>query len=105
MTMPWSVGASPRSSTRRKTSRAVEKPMMSGARWKPLANCTRMLPSWIGSLGHRDAGELIETLRELHPRMPVLVLSVHDEIFDAERVLRAGAVGYVMKQEATDRII
>ena len=57
------------------------------------------------SLGHRDAGDLIETLREVYPEMPVLVLSVHDEIFYAERAIRAGAVGYVMKQEATDRII
>ena len=49
------------------------------------------------SLGHREAAELVEMLREAFPRMPVLVLSVHDEIFYSERALRAGASGYVMK--------
>ncbi len=37
--------------------------------------------------------------------MPVIVLSIHDETIYAERVLRAGARGYVMKQEATDQLM
>ena len=57
------------------------------------------------SLGHREAAELVEFLREGYPQMPVLVLSVHDEMFYSERALQAGASGYVMKQEATERII
>lgn len=43
--------------------------------------------------------ELIKNLKELHPDLPVLVLSMHDESLYAERALRAGAMGYVMKQE------
>jgi DNA-binding NarL/FixJ family response regulator len=48
--------------------------------------------------------ELLKTVRERHPRVRCLVLSMHDETLYAERALRAGARGYVMKQEATRRI-
>lgn len=47
-------------------------------------------------------------LKDLHiraPKLPVLVLSIHDEAVYAERVIRAGARGYIMKQEATDRVL
>ena len=37
--------------------------------------------------------------------MPILVLSMHDETVYAERALRAGAKGYIMKQEATDHVV
>jgi DNA-binding NarL/FixJ family response regulator len=37
--------------------------------------------------------------------LPILVLSMHDEALYAERALRAGARGYIMKQEATDRVM
>lgn len=57
------------------------------------------------SLGPREAGELITTLHDNYPEMPVLVLSMHDEVYFVERVLRVGANGYVMKVEATERII
>ncbi|HZN59059.1 MAG TPA: response regulator transcription factor [Planctomycetota bacterium] len=43
--------------------------------------------------------ELIKDLRKQHPDVKVLVVSMHDESVWAERVLRAGACGYVMKQE------
>jgi DNA-binding NarL/FixJ family response regulator len=43
--------------------------------------------------------ELIKSIRAQHPHTPVLVLSMHDESLWAERVLRAGACGFVMKQE------
>jgi len=49
--------------------------------------------------------ELIRTLREMAPRLPVLVLSMHDEQLFAERALRAGAHGYIMKHEAIDGLI
>ncbi|MBP7736818.1 MAG: response regulator transcription factor [Spirochaetes bacterium] len=49
--------------------------------------------------------ELIRYVRERYPDLPVLVLSMHDESLYAERVLRAGARGYIMKQEMTDRVI
>jgi DNA-binding NarL/FixJ family response regulator len=44
--------------------------------------------------------DLIRFLRESLPTLPVLVLSMHDEALFAERVLRAGARGYIMKREA-----
>lgn len=49
--------------------------------------------------------ELIRIIRDEFPDMPVLVLSMHDEQFYAERALRAGARGYVMKQESIDHVI
>ncbi len=49
--------------------------------------------------------ELIKKLQVLSPVPRVLVLSMHDEAFYAERALRAGAMGYVMKQETTDKVI
>lgn len=48
--------------------------------------------------------DLLKILRERHPEVRCLVLSMHDETLYAERALRAGARGYVMKQEATLRI-
>lgn len=49
--------------------------------------------------------ELVKDLQVRHPKLPVLVLSMHDESLYAERVLRAGAKGYITKQEATKRIL
>lgn len=49
--------------------------------------------------------ELIKSIKALHPGVAVLVLSMHEERFYAERALRAGARGYIMKREATQRII
>ena len=49
--------------------------------------------------------ELIQTLRAAAPTLPVLVLSIHDEALFAERCVRAGARGYIMKQEAVDNLI
>ena len=39
------------------------------------------------------------------PDLPVLILSMHDESIYAERALRAGAQGYIMKQEATEKVL
>jgi DNA-binding NarL/FixJ family response regulator len=52
-----------------------------------------------------DALDLIKSLRVEHPELKVLVLSQYDEMLFAERVLRAGASGYVMKENATDEIL
>lgn len=49
--------------------------------------------------------ELIKNLKAMSPKLAVLVLSMHDESHYAERALRAGAHGYVMKREARDRIM
>ena len=57
------------------------------------------------SLDGRDGLDLLKTLRIRHPNLPVLVLSMHDESVYAERSLRAGANGYIMKHEAADKVI
>jgi DNA-binding NarL/FixJ family response regulator len=49
--------------------------------------------------------ELIKYLNETHPVMKLLVLTMHDELVFAERALRAGAVGYVNKQEVSRTIV
>src|SRR3984885_9097491 len=49
--------------------------------------------------------ELVKDLQSRCPALPVLVLSMHDESLYAERVLRAGAKGYITKQEATKKIM
>lgn len=49
--------------------------------------------------------ELIKNFKSLYEEMPMLVLSMHDESLYAERVLRAGARGYIMKQEATENVM
>jgi DNA-binding NarL/FixJ family response regulator len=51
------------------------------------------------SLPDRNGLELIKDVQALHPGLPVLVVSMHDESLCAERVLRAGGRGYIMKQE------
>jgi DNA-binding NarL/FixJ family response regulator len=57
------------------------------------------------SLNGPDGLELLKSLRVSHPHMPVLILSMHDESVYAERALRARANGYIMKQEATEKVL
>ena len=57
------------------------------------------------SLGGSDGLELLKQIRTRNTDLPVLVLSILDETIYTERVLRAGGNGYIMKQEATDRIL
>jgi DNA-binding NarL/FixJ family response regulator len=57
------------------------------------------------SLDGPDGIELLKTIRSMGSKMPVLMLSMHEESLYAERALRAGANGYIMKQEATDRVL
>ena len=49
--------------------------------------------------------ELIKNLKATHPRVLVIVLSMHDEGMYAERAFRAGARGYIMKREATRGVL
>ena len=49
--------------------------------------------------------ELIKNIKVDYPKLPILVLSMHDESLYAERALRAGAKGYIMKQEATENML
>jgi DNA-binding NarL/FixJ family response regulator len=48
--------------------------------------------------------ELTKTIRAEFPDMPVLILSMHEEALYATRALRAGAMGYIVKQDAIDNI-
>lgn len=57
------------------------------------------------SLPGRNGVELIKDLKALYPDLPVLVMSMHDELIYAERVLRAGGRGYVMKEAPSDTLI
>jgi DNA-binding NarL/FixJ family response regulator len=57
------------------------------------------------SLKNENGLELIKDIRVRHPKMLVLVLSMHDESFYAERALRAGAKGYIMKQQAPGQFL
>ena len=50
------------------------------------------------TLKQGDGIDLVKHARAKHPRLPILVLSMHDEVIYAERVLSAGANGYIMKQ-------
>src|SRR5213596_372173 len=52
-----------------------------------------------------DGLELIKSLKARVPDLLVLVLSEHDETLYAERALRAGARGYLMKEEATNEVL
>lgn len=57
------------------------------------------------SLGNASGLELIKDLRIQQPNLPTIVVSMHDETLYAERALRAGAKGYVMKRESTKNVL
>lgn len=57
------------------------------------------------SLKNTSGLELIKDLKIQQPAMAVIVVSMHDEILYAERALRAGACGYVMKRESTGNVL
>jgi DNA-binding NarL/FixJ family response regulator len=57
------------------------------------------------SLKDSDGLELIRDIKQRFPALPVLALSMHDEVIYAERALRAGACGYVSKQELDETVL
>jgi DNA-binding NarL/FixJ family response regulator len=57
------------------------------------------------SLKDSSGLDLIKSMKAAHPNIAVIVLSMHDERHYAERAIRAGARGYVMKRETTKKII
>lgn len=59
----------------------------------------------IGLHGSTNGIELTKSIKAEHPALPILVLSMHDESLYADRALRAGASGYLMKREALDSVI
>jgi len=57
------------------------------------------------SLGGTSGMDLIKDIRIHCPDLPILTLSMHDESLYAERALRAGAKGYIMKREAPEQVV
>jgi DNA-binding NarL/FixJ family response regulator len=57
------------------------------------------------SLPGMNGLEFFKNLKTRYPKIAGVVLSMHDEAVYAERALRAGALGYVMKKESTDQLI
>lgn len=57
------------------------------------------------SLNGPDGLDVLKTVRARDLHLPVLILSMYDESIYAERALRAGANGYIMKQEATEKVL
>jgi DNA-binding NarL/FixJ family response regulator len=57
------------------------------------------------SLNGPDGLDLLKDIRSRDPHLPVLILSMLDELVYAERALRAGATGYIMKHEASEQVL
>jgi len=57
------------------------------------------------SLGGDSGIDLIRAIGEKFPKVPMVVLSMHDERVYAERSIRAGARGYIMKRESTKKVV
>lgn len=57
------------------------------------------------SLDGSSGFEFLKALKIQHPNTKAMILSMHDETLYAERALREGARGYIMKQEATEKIM
>jgi DNA-binding NarL/FixJ family response regulator len=57
------------------------------------------------TLGDKSGIDLIQRLRGLQPDLPILVVSMHDEVLYAERALRAGARGYLTKGETDGDLV
>lgn len=75
---------------------------------KALDTITRLKPELvIADLSLKDSSglELIRNIKAQFPTLPILVVSIHDETVYAEIAFRAGALGYLMKQEALEKII
>lgn len=73
-----------------------------------LTQITRLKPSIVISdftLKASNGIELLKNVLALCPEVPILVMSMHDESLFAERAMRAGARGYIMKREGADKIL
>src|SRR3954471_6171269 len=57
------------------------------------------------SLKDSSGLELMRNIKAQYPKLPVLVVSAHDENIYAEIAFRAGALGYLMKDQALDRVL
>src|ERR1043165_9977849 len=75
---------------------------------KALGAITNLKPDLvIADLSLKDSSglELMRNIRAQFPKLPILVVSVHDETIYAEMAFRAGALGYLNKDEAIDKIL
>jgi DNA-binding NarL/FixJ family response regulator len=73
-----------------------------------LAEIQKALPDLVLSditMPGRSGLEFIKDLQALHPGLPILVVSMHDERLYAERALRAGARGYIMKEAGGENLL
>jgi DNA-binding NarL/FixJ family response regulator len=57
------------------------------------------------SLKNSDGIDLVKEIHNQRKDLPMLILSMHDEFLYAERALRAGARGYIMKEEAMESVV
>jgi len=57
------------------------------------------------TLGDTSGIELVKDIQARFPGLPMLVVSMHDEALYASRALQAGAMGYIMKEEAIDKVL
>ncbi|MHC4622441.1 MAG: response regulator [Planctomycetota bacterium] len=57
------------------------------------------------TLKNSNGIELTKSIKARYPRLPVLILSIHDESVYAERALRAGAQAYLMKEVASENVV
>jgi DNA-binding NarL/FixJ family response regulator len=75
---------------------------------RALTAITKLKPDLvIADISLKDSSglELMRNIKAQYPGLPVLVVSVHDESIYAEIAFRAGALGYLMKQEALEKIL
>jgi DNA-binding NarL/FixJ family response regulator len=73
-----------------------------------LSEIPRLVPDLVITditLPQRSGLDLIKDLAAVHPELPVFVYSMHDENFYAERALRAGARGYLMKEAGSEKML
>ncbi|MDD4871677.1 MAG: response regulator transcription factor [Kiritimatiellae bacterium] len=57
------------------------------------------------SLKDMDGLQLTRTIRARYPNLPIVILSMHDERIYAHKALRAGANGYIMKEESSEKLV
>jgi DNA-binding NarL/FixJ family response regulator len=69
---------------------------------------TTLLPQIVIADISMDGGsglELIKDAKAVQPKAAIIVLSMHDEMLYAERAMRAGAAGFIMKRDATEKVL
>lgn len=72
---------------------------------KKLAQCRPDLVITDMTMPGRGGLELVKDIRALHPEVAILVISMHDEMLHTERVLHAGARGYLMKEAGGEKML